>query len=238
MANVDTYGSVIATDGRTIPLLNTATTEATEDEVLTNATWTGAAQNLGTYADQMGNFVVGSGVWKCETAATWNYIRSAGKVKLVLPMCSNKGSGAHGLPAPVPYPKKLDSGDSLIVMAQATSTRSFALAVACSNREYHVFEYTATGASSGQGHELLSVVTGQGIGTTLQGRTITHWYVINGANTTQLTSDLMLLDGAGVVVASVSPVAFAGSAPILFQRVGPRGARVHLNSKVVYTTNA
>jgi len=238
MANVDTYGSVIANDGRTIPILNAATTEATEDEILTNATWTGAAQNLGTYADQMGNFVVGSGVWKCETAATWNYVRSAGKVKVVLPMCSNKGAGAHGLPAPVPYPKRLDSGDSLIAMANATSVRAFSLAVACSSGEYHVFEYTATGASSGQGHELISVVTGQGIGTTLQGRTITHWYAVNGANTTQLTSDLMLLDGAGVAVASVSPIPFAGSAPILFQSVGPRGVRVHLNSKVVYTTNA
>jgi len=238
MANVDSYGSVISTNGRTIPILNAATTEATEDEILSNATWTGAAQNLGTYADQMGNFVVGSGVWKCETGATWNYVRSAGKVKLVLPMCSNKAAGAHGLPGAVPYPKKLDSGDSLIVMANATSIRSFSLAVACSNREYHVFEYTATGASSGQGHELLSVVTGQGIGTTLQGRIITHWYAVNGNNTTQLTSDLMLLDGAGVAVASVSPIGMSGPAPILFQSVGPRGVQVHLNSKVVYTTNA
>ena len=238
MANVDTYGSVIATNGRTIPILNAATTEATEDEILTNATWTGAAQNLGTYADQMGNFVVGSGVWKCETGPTWNYVRSAGKVKLVLPMCSNKGAGSNGLPASVPYPKRLDSGDSLIAMANATSVRTFALAVACFNGEYHVFEYTATGASSGQGHELLSVVTSQGIGTTLQGRTITHWYAVNGNNTTQLTSDLMLLDGAGIAVASVSPTASAGDSAIVFQSVGPRGVRVHLNSKVVYTTNA
>jgi len=238
MANVDTYGSLISLDGRTIPLLNTATTEATQDEVQTNSTWTGAQQNIGTYADQMGNFVLGSGVWKCETGASWNYIRSAGKVKCVLPMCSNKAGGAHGVPAAVPYPKKLESGDSLEVMAETTSTRSFSLSVACSNAEYHVFEYTVSGASSGQGHELLSVVTGQGIGTVLQGRIITHWYATNGANASQLTSDVMLLDGSGVAVGSISPVSFAGSAPILWQVVGRRGVPVHLNSKAVFTTNA
>ena len=108
MANVQSYGQLISKTGAVIPVLNTATTEATEDEVLSDATWTGSAQNVGTYADQMGNFVLTRGGWLAETDTTWNYIRSAGKVKAVLPQGSGKDGGAGPLPAALPYPKKLD----------------------------------------------------------------------------------------------------------------------------------
>jgi len=239
MANVNSFGSLISNDGRIIPVFNAATTEATQDSVDTDATWTGSVQNVGTYADQMGNFVLSKGVWRAESGGSWNYIRSAGVVKAVLPM-SNVASGGSGeVPAPLPYPKKLESGDSLEVMANATGIRTVSLAVACSNREYHVFYATPAGASSGQGHELVSVVTGQGIGTVLQDRVITHWYANTGSNTGTLTSDVMLLDGAGVAVATVSMngVGMGKGDSCLFQRL-IRPIQVKINSKAVFTTDA
>ena len=42
MANVNSFGSLISSDGRVIPVLNTATTEATQDSVDTDGTWTGS----------------------------------------------------------------------------------------------------------------------------------------------------------------------------------------------------
>jgi len=239
MANVNSFGSLISTDGRVIPVLNTATTEATQDSVDTDGTWTGSVQNVGTYADQMGNFVLGKGVWRCETGATWNYIRSAGVVKAVLPMANVASGGAGETPASLPYPKKLESGDSLEVMANSTNDREVSIAVACSNREYHVFAVTPAGASSGQGHELISVVTGQGIGTVLQDRVLTHWYATNGNNTGTLTSDIMLLDGAGVAVATVAPngTGLGKGDACLFQRL-VRPVQIKINSKAVFTTDA
>ena len=235
MANVQSYGMLIGSRGQQIPILNTATTEATEDEVLTDSTWTGSAQNVGTYADQMGNFVLARGGWLAEMDATWNYIRSAGKVKAVVPFGSGKDGGAGPLPAPLPYPKQLDSGDALIVMCNSVSDREASLSVACSNGEYHVFSVTPTGASSGQGHEFVSVVTGQSIGTVLNNRTITHWMAFAGNNDAELTSSVQLLDGSGISVGSIGFTCSGGCSSANFQPSG--GVFVHLNSKAVFTTD-
>lgn len=235
MANVQSYGQLISKNGVVIPVLNTATTEAAEDEVLTDATWVGSAQTVGTFADQGGNFILSRGGWLAETDTTYNYIRSAGRIKAVLPQGSGKDGGCSPLPAGIPYPKKLDSGDQLIVMCNAVSDRQASLAVACSNGEYHVFEVTPTGASSGQGHEFVSVITGNGIGTTLQNRIITHWWAYSGNNDAELTSSVMLLDGSGVPIGSVGFTNSGGSTACQFAASG--GVPVHLNSKAVFTTD-
>ena len=133
MANVQSYGQLIGSRGQVIPVLNTATTEATLDEVQTSATWTGSAQVVGTYADQMGNFTLVAGGWLAETDTTYNFIRSAGTIKCVLPQGSGKDGGCSPLPAPLPYPKALASGDQLMVMCNSVSDREASVAVACGN---------------------------------------------------------------------------------------------------------
>jgi len=235
MANVQSYGQLISTRGTVIPLLNTATTEATLDEVLTDSTWVGSAQTVGTYADQSGNFVLSRGGWLAETDATYAFIRSAGNIKCVVPFGSGKDGGAGPLPAPIPYPKKLASGDQLMVMCNAVTDREASFIVACSSGEYHVFAVTPTGASSGQGHEFVSVITGNGIGETLQGRVITHWAGYSGNNDAELTSGVMMLDGSGVPNGSVGFTCSGGCTSVNFVPSG--GVKVHLNSKAVFTTD-
>jgi len=235
MANVSSYGQLISSRGRIIPVLNTATTEATEDSVLTDPTWVGSAQTIGTFAAQTGTFVLARGGWLAETDTTWNYIQSAGRCKAVLPQGSGKDGGCSPLPAALPYPKKLESGDDLVVMCNSVSDREASLAVACTNGEYHVFSVTPSGASSGLGHEFVSVITGQGIGTTLQDRIISHWYAYSGNNDAELTSSVMLLDGSGVPTGSVGFTNSGGSTACLFAPSG--GVRVTLNSKAVFTTD-
>jgi len=147
-------------------------------------------------------------------------------------MGSGKDGGSSPLPAPLPYPKELASGDQLIVMANAVTDREASVAVACSNGEYHVFAVTPSG--SGQ-HEFVSVLTGNGIGTTLQGRVCTHWYAYSGNNDAELTSSPMLLNGSGIPVGSIGFTNSGGSTACVFAASG--GIPIHLNSKLVFRTD-
>jgi len=102
-----------------------------QHEVLTDSSIVGSSQSLGTYADQLGNFAVVSGGISFETDATYNYVRSAGIIKGVLPMGSNKDGGTSPLPSVVPYSFRLASGDQLMVMANPITSREASLSVAC-----------------------------------------------------------------------------------------------------------
>ena len=52
MANVNCYGSVVSSRQSIVPLHNSATTEATQDEIRTDADFVGSAQVFGTFATQ------------------------------------------------------------------------------------------------------------------------------------------------------------------------------------------
>ncbi|MCS5681889.1 MAG: hypothetical protein NZ609_05030 [Acidimicrobiales bacterium] len=232
MANVQSYGQLISRSGAVIPVLNTATTEATEDNVQTDSNYVGSAQDVGTYGDQLGRFIVSRGGWICETDSTYNYIRSAGTIKAALPFGSGKDGGCSPIPSPLPYPVELASGDQLIVMANAVSDREASLTVACTNGEYHVFSVTPSGSGE---HEFVSVLTGNGIGTTLQGRVCSHWMAYAGNNDAELTSSVMLLNGSGIPVGSLGFTNSGGSTACVYAPSG--GVPIHLNSRAVFRTD-
>lgn len=201
MANVDSFGQLIMRGGAVIPLANTATTEATLDEIQTDSLYVGSAQPAGTFATQsLPNPTIHAAGISCENDTSYCYIRSAGKIKAALPVAGV--SSGTSLPAPLPYPVRLVSGDSVMVMANAVTDREVSLSVACSNGEYHVFAGTAT--TSGE-VQLVSVLSGQSIGETLQGRTVTHAFSMLGDNVTEVVSPIYFLDGSGVPVGSVTP---------------------------------
>jgi len=233
MADVNCYGSLISTRSTCVPLLNTAQTEASQEETKTDSNFVGSQQTAGTFASQQfGQFVLAKAGIVCENDMTFAFIMSAGKIKAALPMGSGIAGGSQGLPATLPYPKPLLPGDSVQTMANATSDRQAAVSVACTSGEYHVFEVTASGSGE---HEFISVLDGQGIGTTLQGRVISHWFALSGNNDAELTSPVYLLDGSGVPQASVSFTSSGGAKAAVFQ---PTQARVALNSRLVYRTDA
>jgi len=233
MANVNCYGSLISNRFRTIPLLNTATTEATEDEIKTDSNFVGSEQTAGTFGtQQFGGFTVAKAGIVAENDMTYCYIRSAGKIKAALPMGTGIAGGSQGLPAPLPRAVALASGDQVIAMVNATSDRESAVSVCCSSGEYHVFHVTASGSGE---HEYVSVLDGQGIGVTLQGRTIIAWFATSGNNDAELTSPVYLLDGSGVPTDALSFTSSGGAAGAVFQ---PCRAQVALNSRLVYRTDA
>jgi len=235
MANVNCYGTTISTQGNVVPLHNSATTEGTQDEVRTDADFVGSVQVYGTFATQQhGNYVAARAGLQCENDFVYAFVQSAGKIKLALPIGGGAGTsgGNCGLPASLPYPKLIASGDSVQALVNAAATRTAAVSVACSNGEYHVFSVTVSGAGE---QELTSVLDGQSLGLTLQGRIITHWFAIPGANDAELESPVYVLDGSGVPIGSVGFTAAAGDCPGVF---APCRIPVALNTRMVFRTDA
>ena len=125
-----------------MPLHNSATTEATQDEIRTDADFVGSVQVFGTFATQQhGTFVASRAGLQAENDFSWAMVQSAGKIKLALPIGGGAGTsgGNCGLPAALPYPKQIASGDSIQVMVNAGTDREAAVSVACTSGEYHVF---------------------------------------------------------------------------------------------------
>jgi hypothetical protein len=235
MANVNCYGAVISSRGNVVPLHNSATTEATQDEIRTDADFVGSAQVFGTFATQQhGNFIAARAGLQAENDFTWAYVQSAGKIKLALPIGGGAGTsgGNCGLPAALPYPKHIASGDSIQVMVNAGTDREAAVAVACSSGEYHVFSKTPTGAGE---QEFTSILDGQSLGLTLQGRIITHMFAVAGANDAELESPVYVLDGSGIPIGSVGFNAGAGDCAAVYE---PVRIPVALNSRMVFRTDA
>jgi len=230
MADVDGFGQLVMRGGAIVPLSNTALSEAGEEEIKTDSNFVGSEQNAGTFATQSLNspIVVRAGI-TATTDMTYAYIRSAGKIKAALPV---SGLACGDMPAPLPYPVRLVSGDSVMAMANATSDRQIAVSVATTSGEYHVFQNTPTGANSE--NEMVSILTGQSIGETLQGRTVSHAFGMHGFNALTVSSPAYFLNGSGVPVGSITtndPAVDTGT--FLTCRVP-----IALNTRLVISTDA
>lgn len=230
MADVDAFGQLVMANTQVIPLYRSDLAEASEEEIFTDSNFVGSNQSAGTYATQtLGNAVVASASISAENDMTYCFVRSAGKIKLALPV-SGLNSGA-GLPGKLPYPKRLVSGDQVIAMANAVSDREVGLSVACSNGEYHCFSVTPSGSGE---HELVSVLTGLGIGETLQGRTVTHAFAMGGNNSANFSSPVYIVNGSGVPIGSVTP----NDPAVDTGTYEECRAQIALNSRAVFRTDA
>ena len=234
MADVNCYGTLGSTRYQVIPLLNTAQTENAEEATSTDSNFVGTAQAAGTFGAQMaGGFTVTQAGIICENDWSYSYILSAGKIKAGLPCGTGIAGGSQGLPAPIPYPKALQAGDTVVTMASAVSDRTAAVTVACTSGEYHIFSVTPSGSGL---HEFVSILDGtSSVGETLQGRTISHWFASSGNNDAEVTSPVYLLNGSGVPVGSVSFTSSGGAAGAAYQ---PCRHQVALNFRLAFRSDA
>jgi hypothetical protein len=230
MADVDAFGQLIMRGGAVVPLSNTALGEAAEEEIQTDVNFSGSAQSAGTFATQSLNspIVVRAGI-AATTDMTYAYIRSAGKIKAALPV---SGLASGNMPAALPYPVQLVSGDSVIAMANATTDRQCSVSVACTNGEYHIFQVTPTGAAAE--NEFISVLTGQSIGETLQGRTVSHAFGMHGFGALTISSPAYFLNGSGVPIGSITTNDPAVDTGFFLQCRVP----IALNTRLVISTDA
>ena len=91
--------------------------------------------------------------------------------------------------------------DQLITMANTSTDREAALCVATNQGNYHVFSVTPTGAAANQ---LVSILTGNSIGQTLQNQTVTHAYLLTEASEEIISAaGCYILDGSGVPIGCI-----------------------------------
>jgi len=232
MADVDAFGQLVMRGGAICPLARTDLAEGSEEEIFSDQNYVGSQQTAGTFVTQTltSNVVAAAGI-SAENDMSYCYIRSAGTIKCALPVSGLNGGA--GLPAPLPYPKQLVSGDQVMALSSATATRTVSLSVACSNGEYHVFTVTPSGADA-SGHELVSILTGLGVGQTLQNRTVTHAFCMGGNNAANFSSPVYFVNGSGTPIASVTP----NDPAVDTGKYEPCFAQIALNTRALVSTDA
>ena len=175
MANTVVTGTLFCSDGTEIPLLNATMAEGTESNLLTStqSNFTVSAAAVGTaYAGKSGvasSPIMGDG--DGNTTASYAYILRAGQIINILPVglagiVTNSKIGLCSV-------TRLIAGDQVRVMMNSSTDRECALSVYTNRGRYHIFTVTPSGGAT---NELVSILTGQGIGNTLQGETLTKAY--------------------------------------------------------------
>ena len=220
MANVQVTGSIRFSDGSSVPLLNTAMAEGTLSELQTDSGFTTVAQTLGSYAP--GKTVV-AGFVAAANNASYAYILRQG---VILASISVAAAGAVNQGQMPMKNVRLMPGDSIQCMAVTAADREISVYTNCSDGTQAIFAVTPSGAAT---NTCVSVITGNGLGETLQGKTITQ-VSVNGpsaANVAKISSagGVVFLDAQGspIGAAHASAVAAAQSIPI------PFNTRVALN---------
>ena len=201
MADVDASGVIIGKNGFVIPLLRTDLAEGTEEPISTDVNYTVSSQSAGQYATQSGRgFMAVQSMMTAENQATYAYVLGlGGQIKMALPVAAT--SAANG-PEGLPYPKSLVSGDTVRMMSNTATDRQVALTVATNRGVYAIFQNTPTGAGE---FELTHAITGQSIGQSLDGQTITHAFLsAYGHNNIISGGGAYILNGSGSVVGAAS----------------------------------
>jgi len=169
MANVPVSGTLITSGGKEIPLYVASVAEGTESNLTTStqSNFTVSASAVGTAF--AGETIVGTaGPIMAKNGVAYAYLLRAGSIVQIYPVGVAGCVSASTIK--LCNSVTLIAGDQVRVMANAASDREFAFSVYTNQGISHVFAITP---SSGDTNNCVSVLTGNDIGTTLQGNTLT-----------------------------------------------------------------
>ena len=220
MANVQVTGAIRFSDGSSVPLLNASMAEGTLTELQTDSGFTTVAQTLGSYAP--GKTVV-AGLVAAANNASYAYILRQGVILATIPVAA---AGAVNKGAMPMKSVRLMPGDSIQVMAVTAADREISVYAHCSDGTQQIFAVTPSGAAT---NTLTSVITGNGLGETLQGKVINEVYV-NGpsaANVAKISSagGVVFLDAQGSPIGAAHATVVAAAQPMSV----PFNTQVQLN---------
>ena len=167
MATNTVTGNLVCSDGTNIPL-KTEIAEGSETSLGTDSAYTVASQNVGDFAP--GKTVI-SGLVSCPNGVGYCYILSQGLVAAIIPW-SVCGAVTDGSPA-LCQPYTLRAGDIVRVMNQTAADRGASAGVYTARGVSRIFHVTPTGGAT---NELVDLQTGNSIGDTLFGDTVTKWF--------------------------------------------------------------
>lgn len=162
MADVLASGAIYFADGQVVPIQNTAQTEGSKEEILTDAEVTTTAQSIGDYAPKQ--TVVGGYVCVANAAA-YCYIERQGIPISFISI--GKVGGALRSSYPTTTKVTLQPGDKIYAYAQTSADRTASLLTVTNAGSHRVFQGTP---GSGTSTPLLDTITSNTIGDTLGGK--------------------------------------------------------------------
>jgi|TARA_R110002110_G_scaffold182331_2_gene388675 hypothetical protein len=196
MANKKVYGTLYCSDGTEIALLNAAVSENNFANIQTSTirNFTVNASDIGTAFP--GKSIVASSPMIGEDGAGACYILRAGQIINVLPV---GGAGVAGMARiPLRTATTLLAGDQVQFMP-INAGRVASFAVHTNQGRYHIFQGTVTGAET---RNLVSILTGNSIGDTLQGSNVIASYAtsVDGAKLSSSGGGVYVLSDKNEVV--------------------------------------
>ena len=226
MANVDVSGFAQFSDGTSVPLFNDAMAEGPLSSLQTSATYTVTAQDLGNYSP--GKTLV-SLYGYAENSAAYLYVLRQG-LPIFFGSAGKSGVVSYGNKK---FPKSivLQPGDTVQMLALAAATRTCSFVTHCTDGTQRVFVGTPSGSGTTQ---LVDSITGNSIGDTLQGKTISMAMALSVDGTKITSGGVVILNAQGSVVGVLgtgSPI----EGQVCFS---PFNTRIALNFAAQITTDA
>jgi len=161
MADVLASGVIYFSDGTTVPMQNTAQTEGSKEEILTDAEITTTAQSIGDYGPKK---TIVAGYICVANAAAYCYVERQGVPISFINV--GKAGMAGGSYFPATARVFLQPGDKLYCYAQTAADRTASLLTQTNQGSHRVFQGTPSGSGS---TALLDTITSNTIGDTLGG---------------------------------------------------------------------
>lgn len=168
MANVTAKCTLLLANGSVVDMASTVA-ENSETELLTSTTYAVAATSLGTFADGQVISQVLAPV-SAPNGMGYAYINRRGAIVAILPVAV-EGQVAH-MGGSLGF--RLQAGDTLQVLALTAASRTASYCCKTAQGTHAIF----TGTPSGAGDtDLTHILTGQGLGASLQGQTISSHFL-------------------------------------------------------------
>lgn len=210
MADVLAYGTLFCSDGTEIPVLRTDATEAAWETLSTSTVrnFTVTASDIGTAFP--GKVIVASTPIQCTNNASGAYILRAGQIINILPVA--KAGVVNDSKIMLPAGTTLQAGDQLMIYANTAAGRTAMFSCFTNQGLFHIFSAVLSGGAGTT--ELVSILTSNSIGDTLQGQNIVKSLMtsIDGVKLSNSGGGVYVLDDKNQIVG-----AQVASAPTLAQ---------------------
>lgn len=227
MANVTVKSQLMLSTGELISLSATLA-EGTEGELTTNTTYSTSATSLGQFA----NGKVITQIVQPPSAPNgiaYAYIERRGAIACILPVAVE---GSQNEPCEMPSAFQLQAGDTLQVLCNTATNRTFAYSVITGQGVHAIFSGTPTGAGN---TDLTHILSSQSIGQSLTGQRVVRHFATSIDGSKLSTGGVLCLNDRGLPIGGATATNPINLQPS-FNMLG--GYTVNLNFVARVTTSS
>jgi len=196
MANVTVKAQFMLNTGELVSMSATLA-EGTEGELTTSTTYATTATSIGQFA----NGKVLTSIVQPPTAPNgiaYAYIERRGAIVCVIPVAVD---GIQSEPCAMPMAVQLQAGDTLQVLANTATNRTFAYSVITNRGVHAIFSGTPSGAGN---TDLTHILSGQSIGQSLTGQSVVQHFASSVDGSKLSTGGVLCLNDRGLPVGGCS----------------------------------